>query len=309
MATKMKQRNVFSEGIYILILARNIFIPGAYQLKERAYHDTVVIGEFLYLWGGDQPGLPSVHNSVEKQKITSMLKMFHLPTGQWSTQFTNGNPPLGVMSYLCSAVNDKIYYFGGYCGHSTCYHNSLNELNVSTFTWKELQPTKSNIPVMKRANGGMVSISFKAEGINCLLIVGGFGLPTCTSVFTQAQYIEIRDFKICTNEQNIFNLSTGIRTIILLCIYNNFTGEWIIPTVIGNCMPPTSNFIIESVSETSAIIFGGIANGIVTNDIYLIEAVTSENLVSNLLLFTLQFNQSLAMGMHQSSNRRSLHLA
>ena len=105
---------------------------GQYQIKGKAHHDTVVIGDVLYVWAGEEKDLPKVHDSEKKRQVTSNIKLFHLPSGQWSIKPTSGKPPLGVQGYSCSAVNDKIYYFGGYCSHDDCYHNSLNELATVT---------------------------------------------------------------------------------------------------------------------------------------------------------------------------------
>ena len=35
----------------------------------------------------------------------------------------------------------KIYFFGGYCGHGDCCHNSLSSINVEDMIWTELFPT------------------------------------------------------------------------------------------------------------------------------------------------------------------------
>ena len=108
-------------------------------------HDTVVIKDLMYAWGGDEYGLSYVHSSNEKQTFTSKIKIFHLPSGQWNVKATSGNPPLGVMGYSCTAVGEKIYYFGGFCGHDLCYHNSLNELETVNLTWKQLQSTEESL--------------------------------------------------------------------------------------------------------------------------------------------------------------------
>ena len=76
-------------------------------------HGTIVIEDLLYTWGGGEPDLPLVHSSDEKQTFTSKIKIFHLPTGQWNVKTTSGSPPLGVTAYSCTAVGEKIYYFGG----------------------------------------------------------------------------------------------------------------------------------------------------------------------------------------------------
>ena len=158
------------------------------------------------MWGGEEPGLPGVHDSNEKRTFTSRLKVFHLPSGQWIIKTTSGNPPLGVMGYSCSTVGDKIYYFGGYCGHDVCYHNSLNELDTVTLTWKQLQCTDDNISVMKRAYGGMITVE---DDETSFLMTGGEGSPP-TVQLQQAQYIQTHDdCGVRTNECNMYNILTG----------------------------------------------------------------------------------------------------
>ena len=158
------------------------------------------------MWGGSEPGLPLVHDSNEKRTFTSRLKVFHLPSGQWIIKTTSGNPSLGVMGYSCSTVGDKIYYFGGYCGHDDCFHNSLNELDTVTLTWKQLQCTDDNIFVMKRAYGGMITVQ---DDETSLLMTGGEGSPP-TVQLQQAQYIQSHDDRgVRTNECNMYNILTG----------------------------------------------------------------------------------------------------
>ena len=182
---------------------------GQYQVKERAGHDTVVIGDVLYLWAGVQVDLPRVHDSDRKRELTSNIELYHVPSGQWSIKPTSGKPPLGVYGYSCSAVNDKIYYFGGYCGHDKCYHNSLNKLDTVTAKWKELQPTNDDILVMKRAGVGMITI--EDDGIHCLLMIGGRGSPPTVELPDTKYYVQLptNDDRVHTNEQNIYNLFTG----------------------------------------------------------------------------------------------------
>ena len=165
-----------------------------------------MIDNSLYLWAGDSDDLPDVHNSEEKKKVTSHVEVFDITTGKWNNQTIRGNPPLGVDGYFCATVDNKIYYFGGYCGHDKCFHNSLNELNISTLTWTQLQPTDDRIAVMKRSNGGM--ISSKGAGQHCLLLIGGFGSPPSIQL-PQAQYYQYPYGKVSTNEHNIYDLTTG----------------------------------------------------------------------------------------------------
>ena len=168
-----------------------------------------MIGDVLYLWAGDQEDIiiPAVHDSDRKRELTSNIELYHVLSGQWSIKPTSGKPPLGVSGYSCSAVNDKIYYFGGDCGHDNCYHNSLNELDTVTAKWKELQPTNDDIPVMKRSYGGMITI--EEDGIHCLLMIGGQGSPPTVEI-PNTEYIHIPAVTVsATNEQNMYNLFTG----------------------------------------------------------------------------------------------------
>ena len=107
----------------------------------------------------------------------------------------------------------KIYYFGGYCGHDDCFHNSLNELDTVTLTWKQLQSTDDNIAVMKRAYGGMITVE---DDGTYLLMTGGYGSAP-TVQLQQAQYILLDNGDIHTNECNMYNILIGkcIDTLIL----------------------------------------------------------------------------------------------
>ena len=92
----------------------------------RSGHSTVQVGDYLYMWaGGNQPGFPKVHNNEEKKSMCSVMEVCHLATGRWEQKPTTGNPPLGTEGYAAAAIGNEIFYFGGYCNHLGCYHNSL----------------------------------------------------------------------------------------------------------------------------------------------------------------------------------------
>ncbi|XP_019852398.1 PREDICTED: kelch domain-containing protein 3-like, partial [Amphimedon queenslandica] len=143
------------------------------QLNKRGGHRSVSVGDSLYVWGGAQDGLPRLHDSEEKRRVTSILQLFTPSTGQWMTRGTTGTPPLGVMQYSCTAINDQLYYFGGWCGHGDCLHNSITQLDTISLQWRELEPTDATRPVMMRGYGGMISIEH--DGIHHLLMIGGMG--------------------------------------------------------------------------------------------------------------------------------------
>ena len=222
----------FAGSIYYTVLM--LICVGQYQVTQRSVHISVLKGDTLITWGGDRPDIPRVHDSDRKRETTSHIEIYHLHTGQWSTKPTSGKPPLGVRGYSCNAVNDNIYYFGGWCGHDICNHNSLNALNTVTATWKELQPTNDDIPVMKRGYGGMIAI--EDDGVHCLLVIGGKGSPP-TVELPNTQYVKLSDGHVRTNEHNMYNISTGKLFTDCIIVDHYFIGEWTAPTAIGECMP------------------------------------------------------------------------
>ena len=130
-----------------------------------------------------------------------------LDTGKWKQVATTGNPPLGVTGYSSAVIECSILYFGGYCNHGRCYHNSVTRLNIENLEWKELFPTNPHTGPMMKRGCGMIPI--KIDGKNYLLVIGGWG----PSVNTQNAL-----GNIYTNGQHYFDLSTSkyVVTIIIL---------------------------------------------------------------------------------------------
>ena len=155
-----------------------IITTGLYEFKGRSSHKAPVIGDSLYLWGGDQPDLPNVHESPQKKQLVSTVEVFSFSTGQWSSQLTRGTPPQGVMGYSCATSHSNIYYYGGWCGHDHCYYNSLNVLNTLNMNWTLVQP--NNDSMMKKASCGMISLDF--DKTEYLFIVGGLGPSSSVSI-------------------------------------------------------------------------------------------------------------------------------
>ena len=158
------------------------------------------------MWGGIQDGLPGVHDSEEKRRITSNIQHFTPSTGQWITRGTSGTPPLGIIGYCCTAINDLLYYFGGECGHDACCHNSITQLDTISLQWRELEPTDATRPVMRRGSGGMVS--FEHDGVHHLLITGGIGSKPAVQL-PHYKYIELPNRDWCTNEHSMYNISSS----------------------------------------------------------------------------------------------------
>ena len=121
------------------------------------------------MWGGRQPGLPRVHDSEEKK--ASSMEVCHLASGTWEQKPTTGTPPLGVIGYASAVIGREIFFFGGHCGHTGCYYNSLFSFNVDTFNWKELSPTSPHHGPMMKRRCGMVAVQFDGEAY--LVVIGG----------------------------------------------------------------------------------------------------------------------------------------
>ena len=180
------------------------------QLNKRSFHRTASVSDSLYVWGGHQVGLPrglpEEHDSEEKRRFTTNIQHFTPSTGQWITRGTTGTPPLGLRGCFCTAIKDQLYIFGGWCGHDTCYYNSITQLDTVSLRWRELEPTDPTRPVMRRAGGGM--ISFEHDGVHHLLMIGGIGSEPAVQL-PYHKYSKLFDGKWQTNEHTMYNLSSS----------------------------------------------------------------------------------------------------
>ena len=154
-------------------------------------------------------GMPRVHDGQEKRRFISCVEVFHCDTGDWRHQPTNGAPLLGVYGYGCTAVGDTLHFFGGYCYHDDCYHNSIHSLSTSSLHWVELSPTTSEggpAPMRKSHCG---TVAFKDGEEDILYVVAGWG-PTPSYRQPGAQYKGGgTSDRVRCNEQHMFSLSTS----------------------------------------------------------------------------------------------------
>ncbi|XP_019860249.1 PREDICTED: uncharacterized protein LOC105315008, partial [Amphimedon queenslandica] len=232
----------------------------------RSKHKAPVIGESLYLWAGDQVDLPEVHDSQQKRELTSRVDVYQLSTADWSSHLTRGTPPLGVIGYSCTTSHSNIYYFGGWCGHDICYYNTLDVLNTIKMEWTSCSNAEQSL--MKKGFAGMISLEF--DGAEYLVIIGGIG-STPTVYHPQFQYDQLKTGRVRTNEQLLYNVSTG---------------QFTVPSVSGQCCPPTDSFVIEKIATTGnrGVMFGGMVthNGdesTSTNSVY-IFSVTHTSIIN-----------------------------
>ena len=61
-------------------------------------------------------------------------------------------------------------------------------------------------------------------------------------------------------------------------------GQWIIPTISGQCCPPTSSFTVQKINNNKAVMFGGAVTGdggyITVNTVYTCELQSDTTIVS-----------------------------
>ena len=190
----------YSVLIYFVLYAE-------YQPAGRSSHKSNIVRKNLYIWSGIQKDCPEIHNDEAKRKYNSQIETFNLATGNWKQCLTTGNPPLSVNGYASAVIDKNIIYFGGFCGHEGCYHNSVTALCIDTLNWKELSPTNRHTGPMMKIGCGMIPV--KIDGKRYLLIIGGQGPSVNNPRQNTAQYIKIGKNNVRTNEQQYFDLVTG----------------------------------------------------------------------------------------------------
>ena len=66
----------------MIFVTISLLLLGIYQPQKRYGHSTVLINNDLYLWGGKQDGLPEVHSSDLKRRMTSVVEVFRCRVGR-----------------------------------------------------------------------------------------------------------------------------------------------------------------------------------------------------------------------------------
>ena len=125
---------------------------------------------------------------------------------RWEKQHTTGTPPPGVWGYSSCSSGTDIYYFGGYCGHDTCYHNSLLLLNVRTLIWTELFATTDRSGPMQKAYSALLAFDDQLLAFGGYRYASGEAHPSHPSPL--AKYEKDGAF-VYTNEHHLFDRERG----------------------------------------------------------------------------------------------------
>ena len=123
---------------------------------------------------------------------------------RWEKQRTTGTPPPGVGGYGSCSSGTNIYYFGGYCGHPSCFHNSLFLLDVRKPIWTELFATTDRRGPMQKEHCALLAFDDQ------FLAFGGRGMTYPSKSPPLAKYEKDGSF-ICTNEHHLFDRNRGER--------------------------------------------------------------------------------------------------
>ena len=172
-------------------------------------HQTIRVGSNVYMWAGRGGRYTmGTRRSRIRDDLYPVWRCSTVIAGDWRHQPTSGAPPLGVYGYGCTAVGDTLHFFGGYCNHGDCYHNSIHSLSTSSLHWVELSPTTSEggpAPMRKCYCG---TVAFKDGEEDILYVVAGHG-PTPSYRQPGAQYEAAGSDRVRCNEQHMFSLSTS----------------------------------------------------------------------------------------------------
>ena len=155
----------------------------------KAFHSTEILEGDLYLWGGNQEGLPTVHDNERKRSITTKVDVFSLSTLKWTKTVTTGTPPAGVMDYGTAVIGQDMFVFGGRCdGLGKCSHNELYALNTDSRVWRKIPCTDGP---MEKSSCGFISYSY--QGTDYLLALGGRAMKQPTQQQQHSLYIPCYD--------------------------------------------------------------------------------------------------------------------
>ena len=106
----------------------------------------------------------------DKEFSPSVIEKFDPAHQVWKQHPTHGDAPSGCIGSAATSIGSKFYHFGGFSGKK--FHNTISELDVSTFQWQKLEPTNEDgtCPIPKM-DAGMIAFDNRV-----LVIYGGKGV-------------------------------------------------------------------------------------------------------------------------------------
>ena len=130
----------------------------SYEPEPRYQHCSALVQDKWYNYGG--------MTSDGKRCSPDVIEEFDPAHQVWKQHPTHGDTPPGYIGSAATSIGSKFYHFGG------SFHNTISELDVSTFKWKKLEPTNEDgicpIPIM---DAEMIAFDNRL-----LVIYGGKGI-------------------------------------------------------------------------------------------------------------------------------------
>ena len=171
----------------------------------RAFHDSVVLKDKLFVWGGETDTFGQYHSHLN-------LFSVDMQTGSWHQHtVTPPDAPPPSKEGCSTVIGNTIYSYGGKISQSP-YRASdeLYKLNLKDMRWRRV--LVRGIKPGGRMGAGMCSVNGK------LLLMGGYGPLPSERIHPQAEYKIGRIGSGCGWNNELFEFDPGTSE----CVNNNF---------------------------------------------------------------------------------------
>ena len=140
-------------------------------------HSAVAVGEKVYVWGGCTADMPRDCSNDYKTQLLSKMFVFDIQSSQWIDHQTTGIPPKAVRGAAVCTTDDhnRIFTFGGYCGHGYHWYNELHELKLQQdrIQWYPIKSIEESVAPTTKQDCGIVY--FQTSDAMSLCVFGGAG--------------------------------------------------------------------------------------------------------------------------------------
>ena len=171
----------------------------SYEPEPRSQHCSAPVQDKWYNYGGITSDGGTTNDG--KRCSPDVIEEFDPAHQVWKKHPTHGDTPPGYIGSAAASIGSKFYHFGGSCGGEM--HNTISELDVSTFQWKKLEPTNEDgICPIPKMDAGMIAFDNRV-----LVIYGGKGVtPDGEATWTnQLHCFDIETSKLSFNGLQSFN--------------------------------------------------------------------------------------------------------
>ena len=161
---------------------------------------SAMVKDRLVMYGG---WLPS-YRGLRQQPPMDYVEIFNINLTQWKQQRTTGTLPPTLRGSACTCIGHMLYMFGGWTGHRPT--NSLYELHITTFCWREIHPVNPKEGPMSKCHCGIINTS-----ATTLCVIGGYGIPI-GSLQPGSKFVQERQYgdgRGQSNEIHSFDIPSG----------------------------------------------------------------------------------------------------